>query len=226
MVENRIADGQLRMHGDGDEIGVIAYIDRFGRQRARGAFPRRSAFRVCDHRRDLQQSSRHMHAPSRADVESYDDYSTHPPRHRLFVQSASCISSPSALALLGCSYEKASYANARMGCDCARERIGTYAHICRRPCAHIRAILIRISHPHRPYAPSANTTAAYLDCSQIQSRYAAEHRATNATCTRLLHGAAHDAADDPLLGEDVDDEHRGHRHQIAREGLRVVRREL
>ena len=42
----------------------------------------------------------------------------------------------------------------------------------------------------------------------------------------LLHSASHDSTDDPLLGEDVDDEDRGHGHQVAGEGHRVVGGEL
>ena len=38
----------------------------------------------------------------------------------------------------------------------------------------------------------------------------------------LLHSAPHHSAHDPLLGEDVDDEDRGHGHQIAGECHRVV----
>lgn len=48
----------------------------------------------------------------------------------------------------------------------------------------------------------------------------------DAIAIALLHGATHHTAHDPLLGEDVDDEHRGHGHEVAREGLRVVRGEL
>lgn len=42
----------------------------------------------------------------------------------------------------------------------------------------------------------------------------------------LLDGASHHAGDDPLLGEDVDDEDWGHGHQVAGEGHRVIRGEL
>lgn len=41
-----------------------------------------------------------------------------------------------------------------------------------------------------------------------------------------LNGSPHHTTDNPLLGEDVDDEDRSHGHQIGREGHRIVRREL
>ena len=41
-----------------------------------------------------------------------------------------------------------------------------------------------------------------------------------------LNGSSHHTTDDPLLGEDVDDEDRGHGHQVGGEGHRIVRREL
>ena len=41
-----------------------------------------------------------------------------------------------------------------------------------------------------------------------------------------LNGSPHHSTDDPLLGEDVNDEDRSHGHQVGREGHRIVRREL
>ena len=81
-------------------------------------------------------------------------------------------------------------------------------------------------------ADSVSTSRGSTSQHDCSARLRRAHRALRFTarparrCEVLLHSAPHHAADNPLLGEDVDDEHRSHSHQVGGEGHRIVRGEL
>ena len=66
-------NGQLRVHGDLDEVAGLMQFGRVERQWHVTAFARGPTFRVGRHRRDFQQSFRHGHSPLRACVAKVAD---------------------------------------------------------------------------------------------------------------------------------------------------------
>ena len=73
MLEDGVLNGQLRVHGDLDEVAGLTQFGGVERQWHVTAFARGPTFRVGRHRRDFQQSFRHGHSPLRACVAKVAD---------------------------------------------------------------------------------------------------------------------------------------------------------